>query len=118
MATQPSPAPRRPSPRLPWRALLATALSGLAALAAGIVLTQDWLAMLGALVTGLSPLWMLVPVLRAPPDPSRRGYSDMNDLGAFLTIFGFTVKERDAAFSRSRERRRRGGAPDPPGPTP
>jgi hypothetical protein len=79
------------------------ALVSVAAIAAGALLGQDWLAALGGFLLPWAPAGLLVPVIQRQHRRSPEGgYHDMHYLGGLLTIMGFDAAERDSAFTRRR----------------
>jgi hypothetical protein len=74
------------------------ALVGGAAVAAGVLLDQLWLAFVGTAALGAAPFGLLVPALG---DTGENAYRDQNFIGGMLTVFGVSPTEQDAARSEA-----------------
>ena len=85
----------------PWRAALVLTVAGLTLVVVVGLLVQPWLIVLGiVLATVPVPVVFVARELVRSP-PHRAGdhrYRDGSSLGAVMSLFGFSAKERDEAL--------------------
>jgi len=107
-----TPAPSDPAPpsaRPPWRVIALLLIVGAGLIGLGAASEQVWIGVLGTVPLASVPYALLLPALRISRHRRpQNGLRDMNFLGGWMSIWGFTAEERDAALTR------RAPAPDQP----